>query len=591
MRGGARPDTSRARLRGWFVGEEPDSRARGVWLLGAFAAMAVILFGRLVDVQLREGRHLAAMAAEQHQIAAVLHAHRGRILDRDGRLLAGDVQVYAIFADPGIISENQRSVVAAKLAPILRLGPGRIQSLIDSPNRFVYLAHGVSETVKQQLDQLDLPGVGTLPEEQRVYGASPVPNGSFAANLLGYVNHDGHGQYGVEGYYDSLLRGTDGKVSTLRDLAGNAIVLSREQRQDPQNGRDLHLGIDSQIQYWSEQALARAVVNDQAESGTLMVMDTHTGAIRAWADYPSYDSNHFGTSNVGAFKDSAVSDLYEPGSVMKVVTFAGALDRGAITPDLTINESQQTIDGFLIHDWDNHGHGTVSMQYVLEQSLNNGAIDVMRRTGEGPFYTNMLAFGLGAPTGIDLAGEVKQPLPPERSLHPADFAVQSFGQGIQVTPVEMFSAVNAIGNGGVWVQPHVVESTVNPDTGDATPVVPTTRRVISAPTAATLTHMMTGVVEGYASHGPSGFAAKIPAFKGQVAGKTGTASVPVNGRYSGDVIASFVGFLPASDPQFTMMVVIRKPHKCSPACEGAYLAAPVWKQMAQLMVDHWKIVP
>ncbi len=579
----------RRAVRGWFVGEAPDFRVRGFWLLMAFVAMTIVLTLRLADVQIHEHRTLAAAAARQHGIDITLRAHRGRILDRDGSLLAGDVPVYDIFADPGVIPPDERHTVAEQVAPILDMGPSHLESLISEPGRFVYLAKHVEELVTTRLRALHVYGIGIIPEDQRVYDASPLPGVSFASNLLGFVDHDGHGEYGLEARYESVLHGEDGIELTLRDVAGNPIVLSNEQRKDARNGSDLRLGLDSKIQYWAEQALARSVTTDsQAELGTIMVMDTKTGSIRAWADYPSYDANHYSTSDIGLFRDNAVDYLYEPGSVMKVVTFAGGLEHHAFTPDQTINENQQTIDGFLIHDWDNRSHGKVTFQWVLDDSLNNGAIEVMRRTGKDAYYANLLGFGIGSPTGIDVAGEVNQPLRPQHTWTDVDYATASFGQQVQTTPVEMLAAINTVANGGVWVQPHAVDAIVDPRTGAATPVVPRTRRVISADTAAELAHMMTGVVE---DHGASGYLAKIPGFKGLVAGKTGTASIAVNGSYGADVIASFVGFLPVTDPQFTAFVIIRKPHENRMPHEGAYLAAPVWKSVAQLAVDTWKIVP
>jgi stage V sporulation protein D (sporulation-specific penicillin-binding protein) len=576
-------------VRGWFVAEAPDFRARGLWLLVIFGVLTVVLSLRLADVQLRQHGDLAAAAARQHGIDITLRAHRGRILDRDGSLLAGDVPVYSIFADPGVIRPDQRHAVAARVAPVLGMGPSHLESLMNQPGRFVYLARRVDESVTTRLRALKVYGIGIIPEDQRSYGPSPLPGVSFASNLLGFVDHDGHGQYGVESRYESVLRGQDGIETTLRDVAGNPIVLTNEQRRDARNGSDLRLGLDSKLQYWAEQALAKGVTTDgQAESGTLMVMDTKTGAIRAWADYPSYDANHYSSSDIGLFRDSAVDNLYEPGSVMKVVTFAGGLEHHAFTPDQTINESQQSIGGFLIHDWDNRSHGKVTFQWVLDDSLNNGAIEVMRRTGKDPYYQNLLAFGIGSPTGVDVAGEVNQPLRPQHSWTDVDYATASFGQQVQATPVQMLAAVNAIANGGVWVQPHAVEAIVDPLTRVETPVVPRTRQVMSADAAHQLAHMMTGVVE---DRGASGYLAKIPAFKGLIGGKTGTASVAVNGAYGADIIASFVGFLPVDDPQFTAFVIIRKPHESRVPHEGAYLAAPVWKSVAQLAVDAWRIVP
>jgi cell division protein FtsI/penicillin-binding protein 2 len=575
-------------LRGWFVGEEPDFRLRGMWLLLAFAAMAVLLTARLFDVQVKQGAELRALATASHELKVSLPAHRGRIFDRDGRLLASDVPVYDVFADPGLIPPSARHDVALKVAPVLGLGPGKVEELIARPGRFVYLAKQVGDQVRQRLQDLDVTGIGVLDGEQRVYNQGPVAGTSFASNLLGFVDHDGNGQYGIEQYYNALLHGQDGSESTLRDVQGNSIVLSQGDRKDPQDGRDLHLGIDSQVQYWAEQALAKGVVDSQSESGSLLIMDTHTGAIRAWADYPTFDANHYATAPYAELKDQAVSGLYEPGSVMKVVTFAGGLNNHAITPQTTIDEGPVRIDGYTIGDWDGRAHGTVTMQWVLDDSLNDGAIRVMQMEGQHLFYENLANFGIGAPTGVDLAGEVNQPLAAEGSWRAVDFATSAFGQHVEVTPVEMLAAVNAVGNNGVWVQPHVVESTVDPDTGRVTPFAATTRQVMTPDAAHTLAHMMTGVVE---DRGASGYAVRIPAFKGQIAGKTGTASVPVGGAYRGDVIVSFVGFMPVSNPQFTMLVVLRMPKETKVAREGAYLAAPIWHQVSQVIVDTWKILP
>ena len=315
-RRGPRGDASGSRLRGWFVGDEPDFRARGVWLLLAFAAMGITLVAHLVDVQIRQGPTLRSMALASQESQVTLAAHRGLILDRSGRQLAGDVTVFDVFADPGLIPPSQRHDTALKVAPVLGLGPGKVEQLLATPGRFVYLAKRVDDRTRQKLQSLAIAGIGTLDSEQRVYNGSPVAGASFAGNLLGFVDHDGNGQYGLEQYYNALLHGVDGSESTLRDVAGNAIVLSQQDRKDPRDGRNLQLGLDSQIQYWSEQALAKGVTDSQSVSGSLLIMDTHTGAIRAWADYPTYDANNFATAPYASLKDEAVSGLYEPGSVM-----------------------------------------------------------------------------------------------------------------------------------------------------------------------------------------------------------------------------------------------------------------------------------
>ena len=587
MRGRRTPNAA-PHVRGWFVADAPDFRHRGTWLALAFAAMAITLCARLFDVQVLQHATLAARAAAMHQKSVTIAATRGRILDSSGRVLVSNRTVYDVYADPGLIPLSTRGQVARELAPVLSDDVTTVDGLISEPTRFVYLAKAVSQHVSDQLTALDLPGIVVEPAQQRVYEPSPVPGMSFAANLLGFVDYSGTGRYGVEGYYDSVLRGTDGHQSTVRDVTGNSITLSNDPQSEPRNGDDLELGLDSEIQYWAEQAIAQGVATAKAASGTLIMMDTKTGAIKAWAQAPSYDANSYWSSPVADFRDLAIANLYEPGSVQKVITFAGGLNDHAITPGYTFKEGPTTIDGATIEDWDRRAHGTITMQTVLDESLNNGAIRVGQLMGPNAFYSNMLAFGIGAPTGVDLAGEQNSPLQPQAKLSALDLAEAAFGQGVLVTPIEILAAINAVANGGVWVQPHAVQAVIDPNTGKSSVVVPVTRRVISADAAATLAQMMTGVVE---DRNAEGSMARIPAFKGEVAGKTGTASVAVNGRYGSDVIVSFGGFLPAKNPRFTLLVVLNYPHETGIVRFGATLAAPVWKQVAQVSIDIWRITP
>ena len=567
-----------------------DLRRRGLWLVLAFLAMATAVFGRLVQVQVIQGKSLAHAAAQSHTSSITLHATRGVILDRNGRVLVSTVQVFDVFADPALVAAADRSQVAGIVAPILQTSSAQVLRALNQPNQFDYLAKGVSQDVNDKLQALGLSGIGTIPSQENVYEPSPVPGDSFAANLLGFVNTQGAGQYGLEGYYNSILSGVNGHESTLTDVNGNAIVLGQQQKVAAENGDNLQLALDSQVQYSAELALANGVISSKSTSGTLMIMDTKTGAIDAWAQYPSYNANNFASANLADFRDLAVTQPYEPGSIMKVITFAGGLNHNAFTPSTVINERQQRIDGYLIHDWDRRSHGNVTMQWVLDDSLNNGAIDAQKMEGQNAFYNNLLAFGIGAPTGIDLAGEASVPLRPESSWNDLRYAEASFGQGLVTTPVEMLAAVNAVANGGVWVQPHVVDAVVNPNTGKTTPFVPVTRRVISATAAHTLAHMMVGVVN---DPGGEGKRARIPGYSMEIAGKTGTAQValPNGGGYGPNVVASFVGFLPATNPQFTMMVILNNPQVNAGNRFGSILAAPIWKQMAEMMIDDWRIEP
>jgi cell division protein FtsI/penicillin-binding protein 2 len=319
-------------------------------------------------------------------------------------------------------------------------------------------------------------------------------------------------------------------------------------------------------------------------------MDPHTGGIIAWADYPTFDANHFNTADPNLFSDHIVSQQYEPGSVMKVVTLGGSLDAGAITPTYSFNETGGvSVGGSYIRDWDLKAHGNIDMTYVLAHSLNVGAIKAEQLEGPQKFYGYLQSFGFGRPTGIDVGAEVSPALRPLAQDRANEIATMAFGQGIAVTPIQMISALNVIANGGVLVKPHAAVATIDPNSPAAhrvdLPQDPGTR-VISQQTADQMRQMMIEVVE----HG-SGHTVQMDAWHNQIAGKTGTANIPGPGGYTGDTVASFAGFMPAANPRFTMIVIVRKPQGDSLAQEGTFAAAPTWKEIAQQILLQWQITP
>jgi cell division protein FtsI/penicillin-binding protein 2 len=316
-------------------------------------------------------------------------------------------------------------------------------------------------------------------------------------------------------------------------------------------------------------------------------MEPSTGNIVAWADYPTFDANNFGSTDPKLFTDPIVSGLYEPGSVMKVVTLSGGLEDGAITPDYTFNETGSvSVGGYNIQDWDHKAHGTINMTQVLEKSLNAGAVKVEQMEGPDNFYKFLDAFGIGKLTGIDLAGEVSQPLKPLRSYYASELATTAFGQGVAVTPIEMISAINAVANGGHFVKPRVVASEILADGSRKDLPVDPGIPVLGLTAENDMRQMMVGVVE----HG-SGWTVKMDGWQNQIAGKTGTANIPEGGKYTDKVISSFVGFMPANNPRFTMLVIMRKPQGDSLAQEGTFTAAPVWKNIAQQILVQWQVTP
>jgi cell division protein FtsI/penicillin-binding protein 2 len=565
--------------------QELEPRSRILTLMALVLSAYLILLGRLTYWQVWRHSDMTRLAAAYHDDTIALPAVRGNIVDRNGALLVTNTPVFSVFASPDQISATERQDIATRLAPVLGLSASDIQVKLATTRKFVYLARRVPASVARQLDGMRLPGIGKVAETERAYVDGGVAGTSLAANLLGFANDAGQGNYGIEGYYNKILAGQDGFEATVRDLANQPIVLSDRQRRDPVNGATLQLSLDGTIQVVAERALADGVQKYQAESGSLIIMEPGTGRIVAWADVPSYNANDFATTPTSQFMDPIASGLYEPGSVMKVVTLSGALDNHAITPETRFNETGvAVVGGVAIRNWDNRAHGNVTMTQVLENSLNVGAIKAEQMEGTDRFYQSLQHFGIGAPTGVDVAAEASAPLRDFPKWKPVELATAAFGQGVSTTPIAMLAAVNAVATGGALVWPHVVDAVIDAQ-GVRHPVAPRViRQVISPKAALQMQQMMVGVVE----HG-SGFAARIDGFKNQIAGKTGTASIPENGSYSKDsTIGSFVGFLPADHPQFIMMVIVRKPKVLF---EGAYVAAPIWKTVASALITQWQIAP
>jgi cell division protein FtsI/penicillin-binding protein 2 len=561
----------------------------------ALVLVAVVLAGsvwsRLAYWQIARHGQLAQQAQAQYREVVELPAIRGAIFDRNLTQLVVNTKVYSAFVSPDQISKAQRDRVAGGLATVLGANRTKVMTTLESGGKFAYIARRIPKEKADQLRALKLPGVGLEDETQRSYLPGAAPNSTLASNLLGFVKYDGTaGDYGLESKYQKALSGTPGYISSFRDLANREIVLGSHIHQSPVNGSDLVLSLDANIQFASEQALADGVNKYHAESGSVLIMDPTTGGIVAWADYPTYNANDFVHTDPALFKDNVASYVYEPGSVMKVVTLAGAINSGAIAPDTVINDpGYLNVGGYRIADWDHKNHGNVNYTYVLEHSLNVGAMRAMQAEGHDNFYKYLQAFGLTRPSGIDVGSETCLLPAAADKLADSQYATAAFGQGIDTNMVQMLAAINVIANGGKYAPPHVMErvgTRINPL------LLQPQQQVITPETAAKMTAMMQSVVQ----HGSSGTYSRIKGFELDQAGKTGTSQIPVNGQYTQDVWASFVGFLPAQHPRFTMLVVIRKPHvdgsdKDWTMNDGYYTAAPVWRTIAQAMVVNWHITP
>ena len=565
------------------------ARLRIFTMLVVAVLLSSVVWTRLAYWQVLRHAQLAQQAAAQYREVVELPAIRGAIFDRHMTQLVINTTVYSAFVSPDQVPVGQRQQVASALSSVLGVDQATTMQTLASGRKFAYIQRRFSKDKADHLRSLKLAGVGLEEEQQRSYLPGLSPGSTLAANLLGFVTYDGKGQYGLEAHYQTQLAGTPGYISSYRDLANREIVLGSHTHQDPIAGSDLVTSLDANVQYAAEQALADGVKKARAESGSVLIMDPKTGGIVAWADYPTYNANNFNRTPTALFKDNVLSYVYEPGSVMKVVTLSGAIDAAKIKPNTIIDDPGAVyIGGYRISDWDGANHGKVSYTYVLEHSLNVGAIKAMQAEGHKSFYRYLQSFGLTQPSGIDVAGENFIAPPPADKMADSQYATTAFGQGIDVNMVQMLAAVNVVANGGKYAPPHVVErigNRINPI------MLQPQRQVISPKTAQQMTAMMQAVVQ----YG-SGWTSRVPGFELNQGGKTGTSQIPVKGKYTQNVWASYVGFLPANKPRFTMIVVIRKPNV--PGADqdwtlndGYFTASPVWKRIAQAMVVSWHITP
>ena len=517
-------------------------------VLFALFAIATLLLSLRVGYWQTIGRsELLEGATDQLRSEIVLEAQRGVIRDRNGAVLATTVDLRSLYAIPKRIPD--RGDAAAKLAPVLATPAATIRVALDSGAEWLYLKRRLPEPVARAVEALAIPGLGFEPEPKRLY-----PNDALAANLLGFVNDDGAGQYGVEGAYDKVLRGVPGRLVAERDPKDRELALGLRTALLPKNGADLVLTIDLVVQTAIERELRRAVEREKLTSGSILVVDPRDGAILGLASWPTFDPARVAVASSEALRNRAVSWAFEPGSTMKAVTIAAGIDTHAVTPTTTYDDKGcAVIGGRRLCNAQGKVYGTTTVTQILERSANAGAVFVASKLGQDPLYRYLRAFGFGDPTGIDLAAEASGAVRPLAEWYPVDVGTVAFGQGIAVTPLQLAMAYAAIANGGTLYRPYVVAATRDADGEHRTAPV-AVRSPITADTADTLRTMLVSTVDRGIAHGAS-----LPGYS--VAGKTGTAQIPSDdGRYVDDAyISSFAGFAPANDPRFVVVVVLERP--------------------------------
>jgi len=550
-----------------------DSRARALVLLIVVSLLASAIGARLVWWQVVERERLATMALHQLAQEQTLPAERGEITDRNGELLATSVELQSVFVIPPSIEDP--GLASALLASALDLPASEVRARLDNDRSWAWLKRRVTPEVAEQVMRLDIRGIGMLPETKRVYPVQGVADGTtIAAQLIGYVDNDGAGTFGVEQAEDTMLSGTAGSVSAQEDVAGRRIADSVTLLREPIDGRDLQLTIDAGVQHLLEQEMHETFIANSAAGATGLIMNAETGEILGMASYPSYDANQFATTDGQLFSNPAVSRQYEPGSVMKAFTIAAALDAGAITTtDTFIDDNNLMIGRVRIQNADRgdwaYGHGPITAEDVLALSNNVGAAKIGLELGRAALYEAFRRFGFGTPTGIELTGEASGVIwNPDGPNASGDLtaAQNAFGQGLSMTAVQLLAGYASFANGGSLVTPHVVAGWTDPDGTYHVSEQPPAERIMRAETAATMVDLLTNAIDNGIADG-----AQLPGYT--VAGKTGTAQIagPVqvageNGEMveqwqyiDGWVDSSFVGILPAGDLKLATVIVIHRP--------------------------------
>ncbi len=566
--------------------ELEGQKRRVAWLAVVFAFLGMMLLGRAAWWQLLSHAEIATIRPLQESKANVIPAARGCILDANGQYLVATAASYKIGVSPKLLSKEQREALVPKLVEILGRPEEEVREVLSRTDLEYSPFEGeFSIWSAEQLLSLEEAVAFSLEGRfRRVY-----PDGSLAASVLGFVDvFSGTGQYGLEQYYDKELRGVDGEWHGVGDAWGEQILMSLAGYRPAQDGADLVLTLDRNIQYVAERILQEGIDGNKAVSGNILVLDPRTGAILAMANYPTYRPGAYGEDawkarSMDIFINTAISAIYEPGSVFKVLTLAAALETRVIRPTDTYDDRGEIIvGGHPILNSDEQAHGRTTMTELLAYSRNVGAAHVASLLGPTRFYEIIRRFGFSEITGVDLALEVPgiMRVPGSPYWHMSDLGTNSFGQGISATPLQVAAAYAAIANGGVLMRPYVVSEIRYADRVTRRQPV-RVRRVISAETAEQVTKLMADALELGMKK------AALPGYR--LAGKSGTAEIPYREGYRPkDVVASFVGFGPVPNPRFVILVKFDKPR------EGYWaedVAAPEFRRMAKFLLDYYGIPP
>ncbi len=531
-------------------------------------ACLVVFVVKLILIQTFRSDYLTNLAARQHRHLVELEPVRGTIYDRKMRPIAFNVSVYSLFASPRMMSEADKETALEHLSEILGVNRESIAANLDKDKYFVWIKRKLPEETAEKIQKLKLKGLGFRKESKRFY-----PSATLAAHVLGFADIDNNGLEGLELYYNKELKGKPGWMRVMRDARQTELLLDNNFL-PARDGLSLVLTIDETIQYIAERALAAAREKYNAKAAMIIVMDTRTGAILALANTPTYDLEHYADSGVESRTNRALSYVYEPGSVFKVVTAAAALQEGKFTESDKIfceNGKYKIATNILT---DHHPHGILTFTEVFSVSSNIGVAKIAQKLGAATIYQYAKRFRFGMPTGIDLKGEVRGWLKDPSRWSKTSIGAIPIGYEVTVTPLQLLGMMTTVANNGTYLQPFVVRY-IQDKQGHVAKSFNgkvLAEHVIEKETAQRVKEILVDVVE----HGTAQ-KAKIKGMR--VAGKTGTARKVIGGAYSeGKYYATFAGFAPADDPRLAAIVIMDEPH---PSYFGGTVCAPVFQEVIE----------
>lgn len=549
------------------------------FVLGSLIFCFFLIIIRLFYWQVVRAEELTSFGRAQYGTSITLSQKRGDIKTSDGFPIATNKLTYLLFANPKEVKDKKKLVTF--LSENLLVNVASISALLASDKLWVPLKSKIDIPTKEILEKKQLPGVGFELQADRFY-----PEASLAASLVGFVGKDDLGEdkgyFGLEGFYDRQLKGRPGEAVQIHDALGRPILSQLNERSGAINGRSLITSIDRTIQFIAEKKLKEGIERYGALGGMVGIIDPPTGSIIAMASVPTFDPQRYWIYPDHLYKNPFVSNTYEPGSTFKSLIMSIALDSNVVTPKTRcpICSGPISIGGFEIKTWDGKYHKDATMVEVIQHSDNTGMAYVGRSLGFKRMLEYLDRFGIGKLTGIDVQGEVAPGIKAEDKWYPIDLMTASFGQGISVTPIELLDAFASIANAGVRMEPHIVSKIETPD-GETLTIQP---KIISKPISPKTAKVMTEILVNAVEKGEAKWA-KPKGYR--IAGKTGTAQIPIAGHYDPNkTITSFIGFAPADNPRFAMLVIVDRP---TTSVYGSETAAPIFFDIAKDILTYYGI--